>query len=85
MLIQIHTEHHEGVEDTDRQEFESGHSDSRRARAWRRGSTERGYLDPWFGTVKKPYIVQLQSQSKNPGCQTIGSNFARFDCVFPAE
>ena len=27
---------------------------------------------PLLGPVKKPYIVQLQRESKNPGCQTLG-------------
>ena len=34
--------HHEDIEDTSREELESGHSGSRRTRAWRRGTTEQG-------------------------------------------
>ena len=55
----------------------TGHSGSRRAPAWRRGATEREYLVPLLGSVKKPYIVELHHESKNPGmsgegCQSCG-------------
>ena len=64
--------HHEDISDTSRQDLEVGHSGSRRDRGWRRGATDQGYLVSLFGTVKNPYIVQLQCESKNPGCQTLG-------------
>ena len=49
--------HHEDIEDTSRQEVEPGYSDSWRARAWRRGTTDQGYLVTLLGPLKKPYIV----------------------------
>ena len=57
MLKQIHVEHHEDIEDTDRLELEAGHSDSQRARAWRSGATDRGYLVPLIGSVTRPNVV----------------------------
>ena len=65
--------HHEDIEDTSRQDLEPGYSCSRRDRSWRRGVTDQGYLVVLIGPVKKPYIVQLQRESKNPGCQMFGS------------
>ena len=76
MLTQIHEEYHEDVEDTDRQDLESGHSGSQRARAWRRGTTERGYLEPLFGSVTKMNIVPLHRGSKNPRCQALGPGYS---------
>ena len=64
--------HHEDIEDTDRQKLDPGHSGSWRPRAWNRGATDQGYLVSLLGPVKKPYIVQLKHEWKNPGGQTLG-------------